>query len=203
MRLLILRNLSFVLLIVLLTGCASFSRGVPGETRPAGREAEAKLVEAGGALDSVNEQSAAFYSDLQKVASEIKEFCDRPGWPEFEQILLEFPSLRDADNEIEITSEIESRFSDWARRWKSSWEETFTEYHELVDKCIILDAKRLAARERLLAVQAKYIAAVMLEISAGREKQAREIYSVVDVLDKSGAELNSYQVDDLGFFRLR
>ncbi|MEN6438072.1 MAG: hypothetical protein ABFD97_05775 [Syntrophobacter sp.] len=203
MRLLIVRNLSLVLLVALLTGCASFSRGLPGVTNPPSREAEAKLVEASGALDSVNEQSAAFYSQLAQVASEVKEFCGRPSWPEFEQILLEFPSLRDPDNDIEITSEIESRFSDWARRWKSSWEETFTAYHDLVDKCIILEARRLAVRERLLAVQAKYIAAVMLEISAGREKQAQEIYTVVDVLDKSGAELNSYQVDDLGFFRLR
>lgn len=203
MRLTIARNLSLVLLIALLSGCASFSRSVPGGDKLSNPKAEAKLVEANTALDSVNEQSAAFYSQFEKVATEVKEFCSRHGWLEFEQILLEYPLLREVDNEIEITNEIESRFSDWASRWNRSWEETFTAYHELVDKCIIVDARRLAVRERLLAVQGKYIAAVMLEISAGREKQAREIYSIVEVLDKSGAELNSYQVDDLGLFHIR
>ena len=33
---------------------------------------------------------------------EIKEFRGRPGWNEFEQILLEFPALKDPDNEVEI-----------------------------------------------------------------------------------------------------
>jgi len=178
-----------------LAGCASIPRQRP--------EAEVKLVEANSALDSVNEMSAPFYAQLGKVIEEVKQFCGRPGWTEFEQVLLEYPTLKDADNQIDITPEIEANLSGWALRWNASWEETLTGYHDLVDKCIIVEARKLALRERILAVQAKYLAAVMLELSAGREQQGKEIYSVVEVLDKSGAELLSYEVDDLGLYRFR
>jgi hypothetical protein len=49
-------------------------------------------------------------------------------------------------------------------------------------------------------VQAKYVAAVMLELSAGHDKEAKEIYSVVEVLDKTAIELNSYEPNDLGLY---
>ena len=187
------RFIALILLMVFLSGCATVPRPAP--------QAEAKLVEANAALDAVNEQSSAFYAQLGPLVQEIEQFCKQPGWNEFEQILLEYPSLRDSDNEIEITPEIESRFQEWTRKWKTPWEGTLTGYHDLVDKCLILDAKRLAARERLLVVQAKFLAAVLMETSAGREKEGKEIYSVVETLDKTGTELNSYQVDDLGLFR--
>jgi hypothetical protein len=39
-----------------------------------------------------------------------------------------------------------------------------------------------------------------MEASAGREKEGREIYSVVETLDKTNEELNSCQLDDLGLY---
>jgi hypothetical protein len=69
-----------------------------------------------------------------------------------------------------------------------------------VDKFTILEAKKLAVREKLLAVQAGYLAAVIMEASAGHAKEGKEIYAVVDDLDKTGAELDSYQPDDLGLY---
>jgi hypothetical protein len=198
--------IAFALLAALTAGCAS----VPGEkpqteAKHSGAmlDTEAKLSDANSALDSANERSAAFYAQLAPVLEEIKQFCSRPGWIEFEQILLEFPSLRDTDIQIEITPEIESRLDEWGRRWNTSWEDTLIGYHDLVDKCIILEAKKLSVRERLLAVQAKYLAAVMIELSAGREQRGREIYSVIELLDKSVEELNSYQADDLGLYRFK
>lgn len=182
-----------------LSGCASI-QSKPG---PEAKMAEAKMVEAAEALDYVNRQSADFYSQLGRLMEEIKRFCARPGWLEFEQVLLEYPSLRDPDSQVELTPELEGRFSQWGRRWKSSWEQTMVEYRDLVDKCIIIEAKRLALRERMIAIQAKYIAAAMLELTAGREEQGKEIYALVELLDKTGAELNSYQTDDLGLYRLK
>ena len=178
-----------------LAGCASVPKGKP--------EVEAKLTEAADALDYVNRQSSVFYDQLGSLIEEIKQFCGRPGWLEFEQILLEYPALRDPDSEIDITPEIEKRLSAWGGRWNASGEQTLVGYHDLLDKCIILEAKRLALRERLLAVQAKYIGATMLEYSTGSEKQAKEIYSMVELLDKTGAELNSFQTDDLGLYKFR
>ena len=179
----------------LLAGCASVPKGKP--------EVEAKLTEAAEALDYVNRQSSVFYDQLGSVIEEIRQFCSRPGWLEFEQILLEYPTLRDPDVEIELTPEIEGRFSAWGGRWNATGEQTLVGYHNLLDKCIILEAKRLALRERLLAAQAKYITATLLEDSMGSKKQAKEIYSMVDLLDKTGAELNSYQMDDLGLYKFR
>ncbi|MEM5790114.1 MAG: hypothetical protein AAGU11_22585, partial [Syntrophobacteraceae bacterium] len=184
----------------LLTGCASGGRfpgtaGTPSGSRSA--EVVSRLHDANSALDAATEQSSSFYSQLGKAMEEIKEFQAIPGWGEFEQILLEYPELRDPDNDIEVTAEMEARLSDWGSRWNHSWEETLVRFLGLVDKCIILEARRLAVRERLLAVQAKYLAAAMIELSAGREEQGKEIWSVVEVLDNSGAELNSYQVDDI------
>ena len=44
------------------------------------------------------------------------------------------------------------------------------------------------------------MAVVIMESSAGHEKEGREVYSVVETLDKSNAELDSYQPDDLGLY---
>jgi hypothetical protein len=190
--------LASIFLIAAVSGCA----GLPGRggIAPQPPGTEAKLLEANVALDAANEQSSAFYAQLASVLQGIREFQGRPGWSEFEQILLDYPSLRDPDNGAEITPEIMSRFSGWGLKWKTSWENTLDGYQHLVDKCIILEAKRLAVREKLLAVQAKYLGAVMAEVSAGREKEGREIFAVVEALDKTNAELDSYRTNDLGLY---
>jgi hypothetical protein len=157
-------------------------------------------MEANRALDAVNEQSSVFYAQLGSTLQEIKEFRGRPGWNEFEQILLEYPPLKDPDNETEIEADIQSRLSEWGRKWKTSWEKTLYDYHHLVDKCTILEAKKLAVKDKLLAVQARYLAVVIMESSAGREKEGKEVYSVVETMDKSKMELDSYQPDDLGLY---
>ena len=161
---------------------------------------EAKLVEANTALDAANEQSSAFYAELASVPLEIKEFQGRPGWSEFEQILMDYPSLRDPEKDAEITSDMRSRLSEWSLKWNTPWENALGGYHHLVDKCIILEARRLAVREKLLAVQAKYLGAVLAEASAGREKEGKEIYAVVEAIDKTEAELDSYRTNDLGLY---
>ncbi len=186
------------LLIAALSGCAGLSG--KGSIAPSPPEAEVKLMEANRALDAVNEQSSVFYAQLGSTMQEIREFRGRPGWNEFEQVLLEYPSLKDPDNEGEIEADIQSRLSQWGRKWKTSWEQTLQDYYHLVDKCIILEAKKLAVREKLLAVQARYLAVVIMESSSGHEKEGREVYSVVETMDKSNMELDSYQPDDLGLY---
>jgi len=187
-----------ILLIASITGCAGLQGG--GRVAAGPSRAEVKLMEANKALDAVNEESSAFYAQLSSVIAEINEFCSRPYWNEFEQILLEYPSLRDPDNEVEITPEMESRLSQWTLKWKTAWEKTLEDYLRLVDKCTILEAKKLAVSERLFAVQAKYLAVVIMEASAGHEKEGKDIYSVVEALDKTSAELDSHRPDDLGLY---
>jgi hypothetical protein len=187
-----------ILLIAAITGCAGQQGRGGVAVGPSG--AEVKLVEANKALDAVNEQSSTFYAQLSLVIAEISEFRSRPYWNGFEQILLEYPSLRDPDNETEITPDMESRLSEWSLKWKTGWEQTLEDFLRLVDKCTILEAKKLAVREKLFAVQAKYLGAVIMEASAGHEKEGKDIYSVVEALDKTSLELDSYQPDDLGLY---
>lgn len=203
---LLVRNL-FILVVpaIIAAGCASLTG--PGKMSQQNREqlqlAEAKLAEANAELDGVNAMSSEFYAQLGTVMDQVKSFCDRPGWLELEQVLIEFPALREQDTGIEITPEMEQRLVEWGRRWNADWEETLIGYHELVDKCTIVEARKLALRERLLSIQGKFIAAALLELYAGREAQGNEIYAVAEVLDKTGAELLSYPLDDLGLYRFR
>ena len=187
-----------IVLIAAISGCASLQGkgGVAAGPSPA----QVKQMEENKALDAVNEASSAFYAQLGSVIAEVSEFRSRPYWNEFEQILLEYPSLRDPDNEVEITPDMESRLSEWSLRWKTAWEQTLEDYLRLVDKCTILEAKKLAVSERLFAVQAKYLAVVIMEASAGHEKEGKDIYSVVEALDKTSAELDSHRPDDLGLY---
>ncbi len=187
-----------IVLIAAISGCASLQGkgGVTAGPSPA----EVKLMEENKALDAVNEDASAFYAQLNSLTAEVSEFRSRPYWNGFEEILLEYPALRDPDNEAEITPDMESRLSEWSLKWKTSWEQTLEDYLHLVDKCTILEAKKLAVREKLLAVQAGYLAAVIMEASAGHAKEGKEIYAVVDDLDKTGAEIDSYQPDDLGLY---
>jgi hypothetical protein len=190
--------LASVLLLVSVSGCA----GLQGKTGVVPRVpvTETVLKEANAALDVANEQSSAFYAELASVSREIKVFQGRPGWGEFEKILMDYPSLRDPDNEAEMSPEIRSKLSAWGIRWKTSWEDALGGYHHLVDKCIILEAKRLAVREKLLVIQAKYLRAVLTESTAGREKEGKEIFAVVEAIDKTNAELDSYRTNDLGLY---
>jgi hypothetical protein len=187
-----------IFLIAAVTGCAGLPR--TGSIAPPPPEAEKKLQEANAALDAAKEQAGVFYAELASVLREIEDLQVRSGWNEFERILLDHPSLRDPDNEAEITPDIRSGLSEWRLKWKTPWEETLHDYHDLVDKCTILEAERLAVRAKLIAVQSKYLVAVMMEVSAGREKEGREILSVVEALDKSNAELDSHPIGDLGLF---
>ncbi|MGO9312258.1 MAG: hypothetical protein ACLQBD_25435 [Syntrophobacteraceae bacterium] len=186
-----------IVLIAALSGCAGLQGG--GGVPPSPPEAEAKLMEANRALYDVKEQLSVFYTQQASALQEIKEFRGRPGWNEFEQILLEYPSLKDPDNEVEIEG-VEARLSEWSLKWKTSWKKTLENYYNLVDECSILEAKKAAVRQKLLAVQAKYLTAVVMEASAGRAKQGKEIYSVAESLDKSNEELNSCQPDDMGLY---
>ncbi len=187
-----------ILLIAAISGCAGLQGSGGVSAGPS--QTEVRLMEANKALDAVNEQSSAFYAQLSSVTAEISEFRSRPYWSGFEEILLEYPSLRDPDNEEEITPEMESRLSQWSLKWKTGWEQTLEDYLRLVDKCTILEAKKLAVNERLFAVQAKYLAVVIMESSAGHEKEGKEVYSIVEALDKSSAELDSHRPDDLGLY---
>ena len=159
---------SCIVLIAALSGCAGLTGrgGVP----PSPPEAEAKLMEANRALHDVKEQLSVFHSQLDSALEEIKEFRGRPGWNEFEQILLEFPSLKDPDNEVEIEG-VESRLSRVGPEVEDLLEEDPGRLLLPCGQVHHAGGKKTAVREKLLAVQSRYLTAVVMESSAGRAKR--------------------------------
>jgi hypothetical protein len=73
-------------------------------------------------------------------------------------------------------------------------------YQALADRCIILEARRIALGERILAAQAKYIGATLSEYHAGRYPEGKAIYGIVELLDKSKQELDAYAVNEVGLY---
>ena len=184
--------------ILFLAGCAGLEARPPVAAPPSG--AREKLAQADGALAAARRQVAAFYADLGAVREKVDAFRSRPWWGGFERVLLQCPALTDPDREAEMTPEIKSRLSAWSRGSKIAWETAVRDYFQLADRCAILDMKRVAARRKLISVQAAYMAVVMMDASAGDQKDAQKIFSLVNSLDKPGADLDAIRLNRLGLY---
>ncbi len=186
------------LLIASLTGCAGLQPH-PAVAPPT-PGASAQLLEADKALAAARGQVAAFYADLDSVAARSKLLRGRPCWSGFERILLEYPTLTDPGAETDIPPVITLRLSRWSRESHTPWEPVMRDYSQLVERCAILEMKRVAARQKLISVQAAYMAVVMMDAASGRQKEAKKVFSMVNSLDKPGAELDSIRLNRLGLY---
>jgi hypothetical protein len=188
----IFRSALCAVLLISIAGCATVPRSNP--------EAEIMLLDAGRALDGVNEQTRTFYSELHGLQKEIEVLRQEPGWKDFEAILLYSPSLRETFTEEEVPPEALPLLEEWTKKWNAPWPQMLAEYQALADRCIILEARRTALGERILAAQAKYIKAAMSELSAGRYPEGKAIYGIVEMLDKPKQELDGYAVNAVGLY---
>ena len=188
-----------ILLIVSIAGCAGTQQRPPVAPAPSAW-AQAKLAEADKSLEAAKRQVASFHADLDTVVARVEELRRRPYWSGFERVLLKYPALTDPNGGAEITPEVMSHLSGWSRESNVPWEEVLRDYSRLVDRCAILEMKRVAARQTLISVQAAYMAVVMREEAAGNQEKAKKIYSLVNSLDKPGAELDSIRLDRLGLY---
>lgn len=186
------------LLIASITGCAGLQpHPAVAPPTPAAR---AQLLKADKALAAARRQVAAFYADLDSMAAKSKLLRGRPYWSGFERILLEYPTLTDPGKETEIPPAIRLRLSQWSRESHTPWEPVMRDYSQLVERCAILEMKRVAARQKLISVQAAYMAVVMMDAASGRQEEAKKVFSIVNSLDKPGAELNSIRLNRLGLY---
>ncbi len=181
-----------VLIAICLCSCATVPVKDP--------EAEAKVVDANGALDSLNVQIAQFYDDLRTVTQEIAALQNRPGWPDLEKIIADTPSIKSLEGDLEEESRNNPQLAEWSRQWNEPWQPPVSTYMKLADKCIILEARRLALRERLFVVEAKFIEAT-LTMSSSNFKEAKSLYSVVDILGRSESELDSFSTNAIGLYK--
>jgi hypothetical protein len=187
-----------VLLLASIAGCASLQTG-PASVGPQPGP-EAKLAIADKALQGVKLQIAQFYSELSSVRKKIDELRRTPYWGGFEAMLVKYPCLSDPGRQSEMPPEIKARLSQWSRESGMPWKGVMRRYSRLADHCAILDVKRVAAREMLTSVQARYMAVVMMEAEAGRAKKARQIFSLVNSLDEPGIELDAIKLDRIGLY---
>ncbi|MDR3569181.1 MAG: hypothetical protein P4L43_14220 [Syntrophobacteraceae bacterium] len=187
-----------MVLIASISGCASLNPRPAGAPSPP--EARLKPAQAQRALEKTKGQVAAFYTDLGRVRERISSLQSRPYWGGFERILLQYPALTDPGRASEVTPPMRARLSQWSRESKIGWESVMRDYLALANRCAILDMRRVAARQMLISVQAEYMAVVMMEASAGRNRQAEKIFSLVNSLDKPGACLDAIGLDRLGLY---
>lgn len=191
-----------ILLLGSLSACATVpSKKLGVEANPVNAElAEAKLIDANQHLDSLNEQIKGFYADLERMRQDIAELYQRPGWPELKEVLVATPSIQDPEVDPRAALRASPAFASLASKWDESWEMLFDRYVGLVDRCTILEARRVALLEKLLAIEAKYIGATMLELTADKYEEGKAIYAIVDTLGSSENELNSYTINAIGLY---
>lgn len=189
----VLRTVGAALLtIALLNACAT----VPAKNP----QAEAKVVEANRDLDAVNERIQSFYTEFSTLQGDIGKLYEQPRWQEMKEIILATPSIQDPENDPQKEFEASPALAAWKGKKDKSWEALFDRYMALADRCTILEAKRVSILEKLLAAQAKYIGATLMELNAHRYEQGKSIYSVVDILSKTQTELESYNLNSIGLY---
>lgn len=185
-------------MIVASAGCAGLQGGPAVVAPPSG--AQAKLTEAQKKHAALRRRLAAFYTELASVGAKIDGLYGRPHWSEFERILVEYPTLRDPDKEPVITPAIRARLAQWSRRAGVPWQTMMRDYTRLVNSCALLEMKRVAARQRVISVQAAYMAVVMMDAGKGDKEDASQIYAIVTSLDKLAARLEAIHVNRLGLY---
>lgn len=177
---------------VFLSGCSTVSkRNVAVETN---------LAIANLGLDEFEVKSQVFYSEIRPLISDIKALYGRPGWMEMEAVILENPILREVEEKIpELPG-----MKEWSRRWNAPWEELYSDYVGLVDRCSIVEAKRMSLKESLLVLEAKYVQATSMELNSegGTYKSAKAIYGVVETLEKYEMDLDSYAIGPIGLYEV-
>ncbi|MEN6483326.1 MAG: hypothetical protein ABFD98_00460 [Syntrophobacteraceae bacterium] len=175
-----------------LSGCSTVSK------RNAAVETNIAIANLG--LDEFEVKSQVFYSEIRPLISDIKALYGRPGWMEMESVILENPVLREVEEKIPELPEMK----EWSRRWTAPWEELYSDYVGLVDRCSIVEAKRMSLKESLLVLEAKYVQATSMELNSegGTYKSAKAIYGVVETLEKYEMDLDSYAIGPIGLYEV-
>ena len=179
---------------VLLNACAT---APPPAKNP---QVEMKLVQANRDLDALNERINSFYGELGALKADVAKLYEQPRWEEMKEIILATPSMQDPESDPRAEFEASPALAAWKGKQDKAWEALFERYQALADRCTILEAKRVSMLEKLLAAQAKYIGATLLEANAGRYEQGKAIYAVVEILGRTQNELESYTLNPIGLY---
>jgi len=191
-----LRNLmAGILIVASLAACATLPKPSP--------RAEARLQEANAALDSLGEASNAFYEKLQPLLQDIRALYDQPGWNDMETIIAATISGGDIDDDFSTDYDLQNALDGWTAKWGDSGEDLLLQYRSLVDRCSISEARRIGLIGRIASLQAMYLEAVFVELSANHHSQAEVIFGTVEALSKAENELNSYTLNAVGLYEVQ
>lgn len=184
-------------IVFLLLALASFASGCATTGHKMNPRTAEALVMADQALDSFNQKLARFSASMDSLLPEIALLKERPEWPLVEGVareaLAEIPPVELNQPDILAMRGVDPTVI-------SRIEPVFEDYLALADRCLVLEARRVALTEELLSVESTYIAATVRELSAGHYDHGRSIYSVVEALSKIEIDLNSRQLDAVGLY---
>ncbi len=191
-----LRNLMVGGLVLLsLAACATLPKPNP--------RIEARLLEGNTALDGWTVDATAFYSRLEVLLQDIEALYDHPGWSEMETVIAFTTSRADLEDDLAVDQGLQKALDEWTAQWGDSGEDLFLYYRSLADRCSISEARRIGLIGRLSSLQALYLEAVFMELSANRYAQAEAIFGTVEALSKAEAELNSYALNAIGLYEVK
>lgn len=175
---------------LLAPGCATTGMKMSPQT-------EAVLAAGDRALDTFNQKYARFSADMDALLPKISTLRQQPEWPLVEEVarkaLAEEPPVELNQPDILAMRSVDPAVIPLI-------EPVFEDYLALVDRCLVLEARRVALTEELLSVESSYIAATVGELSKGRYKTGKTIYSVVEALSRIETDLSSRQLDAVGLY---
>jgi hypothetical protein len=164
---------------------------------------EVKLQEADSVLYTLSADLSAFYEKLSVLFDDIKALYQHPGWDDMEAIIAsDFSDFQDED-ESSSSTDLKAALGAWSRKWGDSGERFFSRYLTLVDRCSASEARRIGLIGRLASIQATYLEAVLMELSANRYSQAKAIFDTVEALGSSENELNSYALNSIDLYEVK
>lgn len=175
--------------LILLSGCAT----TPPPQNP---RVEVQLVEANQMLDSLNEETQSYYTDVAAVRHDTAALTTHPGWPEMRSFIEEMPESEGNADAARMARETKR----WSKRWGMPWGEMFARYMDLVKRCSGLEARRIGLQSRLLAAQARFLGVAAMEYADGRIEEGESMEAIVAVLTRSAEELDTYSVNELGLY---
>jgi hypothetical protein len=184
-----------VLILASLGACAT----MPGPNP----RVEARLQEANSALDTLSADITAFYEKLEMLLEDIVALYENPGWGDLETIIASTVTDNQDETESSIGRDLKAALDRWTTNWGDSGERLFSRYLSLVDRCSASEARRIGLIGRLASIQATYLEATLLELSANRYTQATSIYGTVEALGKSEDELNSFTLNAIGLYDVK
>lgn len=166
-------------------------------------QADLETVAAHEAFAELQPRLEQFYLDIQPVLQSIQDLYDQPGWQDMRKIIEETPVIPAyVEGAVDEYPSSLPAVSQWSRTWGRDWDELFSRTMRLADRCAILEARRAALRHWLLAAQAKYLKAIILQSAAEQHEEVESLWALMELVEKAQSDLDVYVLDSIGLYQV-